>query len=155
MATIRKDIQINASAGAVWDAVRDVGAVHERLTPGIVTRTVLDGKTRQVTFANGRTIREQIVTIDDTARRLAYAAIGGLASHHNASIEVIEEGPDRSRLVWITDVLPDDVVPPIRALVEQGAAAMKRTIEHDSSHFPGAFSFDHHAADDRDPERLV
>src|SRR3954466_7949629 len=101
MATIRKDIQIDASADAVWDAVRDVGGVHERLTPGIVTRTVLDGKTRQVTFANGRTIREQIVTIDDSARRLAYAAIGGLASHHNASIEVIEEGPGQSRLVWI------------------------------------------------------
>jgi hypothetical protein len=33
--------------------VRDVGAVHRRLVPGIVVDARLDGDARVVTFANG------------------------------------------------------------------------------------------------------
>src|SRR5882762_30789 len=39
MASIRKEIVIEASPKRVWDAVRDVGAVHERLAPGFVVDT--------------------------------------------------------------------------------------------------------------------
>jgi hypothetical protein len=74
-------------------------------------------------------VRELIVDIDDTARRFAYAAVGGRASHHNASIQVFAEGATRSRLVWITDLLPHELATAVGALVEQGAAAMKRTLE--------------------------
>jgi hypothetical protein len=31
--------------------------------------------------------------------------------------------------VWITDLLPDDMVPTINALIEQGSQIMKRTLE--------------------------
>jgi hypothetical protein len=82
-----------------------------------------------VTFANGFVVRELIVAVDDTARRFAYAAVGGRATHHHASMQVFADGPGRTRLVWITDVLPHDVAGPIGALVEQGARAMKETLE--------------------------
>lgn len=36
MASVHKEIMIEASPEHVWDAVRDVGAVHQRLTPGIL-----------------------------------------------------------------------------------------------------------------------
>ncbi|MFY9988495.1 MAG: hypothetical protein WAK31_27325 [Chthoniobacterales bacterium] len=34
-----------------------------------------------------------------------------------------------SRLVWTTDVMPHEVAGSIKALVEQGAIIMKRTLE--------------------------
>ena len=128
MATIHKEIPIDAEPDAVWAAVRDVGAVHERLVPGLVVSTTLDGDMRTVTFANGMVVREQIVTIDDDARRLVYAASGG-RTHHNASLQVIAEGMRRARLVWITDLLPAEAAGPVSALVEQGSAIMKATLE--------------------------
>ena len=82
-----------------------------------------------MTFANGAVVRELIVDIDDQARRLAYAAVGGRTTHHNASMQVFAEGESQSRLVWITDLLPNEVTPIIHGLVEQGAATMKQTLE--------------------------
>ena len=128
MASIHKEIILDAPANAVWEAVRDVGAVHRRLVPGVLTDARLDGDARVVTFANGLVARELIVSLDDE-RRLAYAAVGGRASHHNASMQVFDEGAQRSRLVWITDVLPDALAGPIGELVEQGAKAMQRTLQ--------------------------
>ena len=70
MASIREEILLDARAEDVWDAVRDVGALHTRLVPGFVTDTRLEKGARIVTFANGMVVRELIVDLDDTARRL-------------------------------------------------------------------------------------
>ena len=128
MATIHREIPIGAPADAVWDAVRDVGSPHKRLTPGVLTDAYLDGGERVVTFANGLVARELIVSVDDGRRRVAYASVGGRARHHNASMQVLPDG-DGARLVWITDVLPDELAGPIGTLIEAGAAAMKRTLD--------------------------
>ena len=129
MASIRKEVTIEAPADAVWDAVRDVAQVHKRLVPGVLTDTHLEDGARVVSFANGMVVRELIVDLDDDQRRLAYAAAGGRATHHNASIQVVPESDQRCRLVWITDVLPHEMAAPIGALVEQGASVMKQTLE--------------------------
>lgn len=129
MASIRKEIIIKADPDDVWAAVRDVGAVHRRLAAGFVTDTRLDGDARVVTFANGMVLRELIVDIDDATRRFAYAAVGGRATHHNASMQVFTADDGHTRLVWITDVLPNDVAATIGSLVEQGARAMQATLE--------------------------
>ena len=129
MAAIYKEVLIEATPADVWAAVREVGAVHERLVPGLVVDARLEGGSRVVTFANGMVVRELIVDLDDELRRFSYAAVGGRATHHNASMQVFAEGEGRARLVWITDVLPDEVAAPIGALVEQGAAVMKRSLE--------------------------
>jgi carbon monoxide dehydrogenase subunit G len=129
MASIRKEILINAPPEAVWDAVRDVGAVHRRLVPGFVTDTRLEDGARIVTFANGMTVRELIVDVDDSARRFAYASVGGRATHHHATMQVFAEDGGRSRLVWITDVLPAELAGPIGQNVEHGSAIMKQVLE--------------------------
>lgn len=128
MATIVKELRLDVAADAAWGAVRSVGEVHRRLAPGFVVDTALEGDTRVVTFANGMVVRERIVGLDDAWRRLAYSVVGGRAAHHNASFQVFPEGEARCRLVWITDVLPDDAAGPIGAMVEQGAAAIARTL---------------------------
>ncbi len=129
MASIRKDIPIKARPEGVWEALRDVGAVHQRLAPGFVVDTRLEGDARIVTFANGIVARELLVDIDDTAPRVAYAVVGGRMTHHNASFQVFAEGDGRSRLVWIADLLPNDMAGPIGAMMEQGARVMKQTLE--------------------------
>lgn len=134
MASIYQEFTVETDATSVWDAVRDVGAVHQRLVPGMVTQTQLDAGVRTVHFANGLVVREAIVDIDDLRCRLAYTVQGGSASHHNASIQVFADGPMRCRVVWITDILPDTVRPAIAALMEQGAALMQRTLA--SAHSP-------------------
>lgn len=138
MATIHKEIVIDAPPERVWDAVRDVGAVHRRLVPGLVVDTTLDGEARMVTFASGLVVRERLVTIDDATRRFVYAATGGRATHHNASLQVLGETDGRTRLVWITDVLPDEAAGPISALVEQGARIMRETLARAGPSSPAA-----------------
>ena len=125
MASILAEILLDASPAEVWDAVRDVGAVHRRLAPGFVSDVTLEGSVRTVTFANGFVLREQIVAIDDDARRVAYTAIGGSAAHHNASMQVLDGARGGTRLLWHTDILPDEIEPRIRGMVEQGVAAIK------------------------------
>ena len=129
MASIHKEILIEASAESVWAAVRDVGALHHRLVPGFVVDTRLEEGARVVTFGNGLVARELIVDLDDEARRLVWSARGGRLTHHNASAQVFADGAGRSRLVWIADLLPHELAADIRAMVEQAAAVMKKTLE--------------------------
>jgi len=129
MASIRQEISINVPAGQLWDAVRDVGALHTRLVPGFVTDCRLEDGARVVTFANGVVARELIVDLDDSARRLVWSAVGGRLTHHNASAQVFDEGSGACRLVWIADLLPHAMAPAIAAMIEQGLQAMKTAQE--------------------------
>jgi carbon monoxide dehydrogenase subunit G len=129
MASIRKEILIEAPAEDVWDAVRDVGAVHTRMAPGFVVDTKMDGDARIVTFANGLVLRELIVDIDDKARRFVWAAVGGTIKHHNGSMQVFADGEGRSRLVWIADILPHGMAERAGAIMEQSIGVAQRTLE--------------------------
>jgi carbon monoxide dehydrogenase subunit G len=131
MASVRREISINADPAAVWDALRDVGALHRRLVPGFVTdcRIEDDGRARVVTFGNGIVAREVIVDIDDAARRLVWSAAGGRLTHHNAAAQVFAEGDGTTRFVWVADLLPDEMAPAIAQMIEQGLAVIKKTLD--------------------------
>jgi hypothetical protein len=127
MASIRKDIPIDAHADAVWAAVRDFGNVHTRLAPGFVLDAKLDGEARIVTFANGAVARELLVDCDETRRRLVYAVISERVKQHSASVQVVPDGGN-TRLVWIVDVLPHEIAPYIDAQMDQAALAMQKAL---------------------------
>ena len=130
MASIRREIVVEARPEQVWAAVRDVGAPHKRLAPGFVVDTRLEGDARIVTFANGLVARELIVDVDDGARRLVWAVVGSpRLTHHNASLQVFAEDERRSRVVWIADLLPSEAAPVIAGMIDQGMAIMKPTLE--------------------------
>jgi carbon monoxide dehydrogenase subunit G len=130
MASIRREVEVNAPAEKIWDAVRDVGAVHRRLAPGFVVDTKMEEGARVVTFANAMTARELIVDVDDAARRLVWSVVGSpRLTHHNASLQVSAEGDGRSRIVWTADLLPNEVAGYIQTMIEQGMAVMKQTLE--------------------------
>ncbi|MEU9077722.1 SRPBCC family protein [Kitasatospora sp. NPDC048538] len=132
MATIVQDVPVDAPADRVWDAVRDVGAVHRRLIPGYVLDTRVEGDVRHLTMPGGTVIRELIVSVDDDLRRLAYSAVEGFTlplTHHHASFQVVPEDDARCRLVWTTDVLPHELADQVRPRVARGAQVMKATLE--------------------------
>ncbi len=129
MASIRKEIVVDNTPERVWDALRDVGKVHERVAPGFVVATQMEEGARVVTFGNGMTARELIVSVDDDTRRVVWAVVGSpRLSHHNASVQVFPEGKG-CRVVWIADLLPNDAAGDIAGMIEAGMRVMKPTLE--------------------------
>jgi hypothetical protein len=129
MASIHKDIPLDARPDDVWAAVRDFGAVHRRLVPGFVLDAKLDGDARIVTFANGTVARELLVDCDDARRRLVYAVVSERVKQHSASVQVFADGDGRTRLVWIVDVLPNEIAPYMDGQMDQAALAMQKALK--------------------------
>lgn len=131
MASICKEILIDAPPEQVWDALRDFGALHKRLVPGFVVAAEMHGDVRVITFFNGAVAQERLVGTDDDTRRLAYTVIDGPlgATHHNASAQVVAEAGGRSRFVWVTDVLPHELEAPVSELMDRGLVTIKETME--------------------------
>ena len=124
MASIHREIALGVSPEAVWNVVRDVGAVHTRFAPGFVTDVVMEDGARMVTFGNGMVAREVIVDVNEAARRLAYSVRSDRLSHHNASFQVVPDGAG-CRLVWIADVLPDTAAVNLAVMMDDGLKATR------------------------------
>jgi activator of HSP90 ATPase len=132
MASIRVERLINAPADEIWDALRDWGAIHQRLAPGFVTDARLDGEDRIVTFFNGAVVREVLVSRDEEERRLAWSVVDGPYTHHNGVAQVFAEG-EGSRFVWTADLLPNEAAAPTGEMMEQGIEVLKKTQEEAAS----------------------
>ena len=131
MACIRRELPIDAAPDRVWAAVRDFGAVHQRLAPGFALDARLDGDARIVTFANGTVARELMVDCDDAARRLVYAVVSERVKHYSASVQVLADGDSRTRLIWIVDLLPNEIAPYIGGQMDQASSAMTKALARD------------------------
>jgi hypothetical protein len=130
MASIRKEIHLQVSSETVWDALRDIGALHTRLVPGFVVDTKLEPGARVVTFGNGQVVRELIVDLDEVNRRLAWAIIDVPFKHYNAAAQVFSDTPGKCRFVWTVDVLPNELKDRVAAMMDQGLDAIKKTLQH-------------------------
>jgi hypothetical protein len=133
MASIHKDIPLDARPDDVWAAVRDYGAVHQRVAPGFVTDCKIDGDSRIVTFGNGNVAQEMLVNLDDARMRLVYAVVSPRVKQHSASIQIFADGDNRSRMVWIADVLPDEIAPYIDGQMDLGALAMQKNFRRNAA----------------------
>jgi hypothetical protein len=129
MASVRKEVVIQAEPDDVWAALRDWAFPHTRLVPGFVVQTRLDGEDRLVTFFNGITVREVLVDLDEGARRLVWTVADGPYRHHNASAQVLANGDDRTRFVWVADFLPHELAGPMAEMMELGIQTVKATQE--------------------------
>ena len=128
MASVSVEIATKASPETVWDAIRDIGALHTKLVPGFVVHTELEPGARVVTFGNGMQVREPIIDLDETKRRLVWSAEGAGMTHYNASVQVFVAG-EGSRVVWIADFLPNNMRDQVRSLMSEGIAVMKATMD--------------------------
>jgi hypothetical protein len=129
MASIRKEIVIDARPEDVWAALADWGAPHERLVPGFVVDTRLEGEDRVVTFFTGAVVRELLVDLDHEARRLVWSVTDGPYTHHNGAAQVLADGDARTRFVWVADLLPDDQAARTAEMMELGTRRVKETLE--------------------------
>ncbi|KRC36714.1 MULTISPECIES: SRPBCC family protein [unclassified Lysobacter] len=131
MASIQQEIWVDAPAEFVWQALRDVGRIHERLVPGFVTDCRLEGDTRMVTFGNGLRVSEPILDVDPVRRRVAWAVVGDPFRHYNASVQAYTENGG-TRLVWIADLLPNELTAQVAGMIDVALHTMKRTLERDA-----------------------
>lgn len=125
MVAIFRSVEVSKNADQAWDLV---GRFDDpvSLAPGFATACeMIDGE-RVVTFADGGTVREVLVARDDTRRRLSYTAVRGRSSHHHAVMEVVPIDDKSSRIVWVTDVLPDSIGAFVAQRMDDGIAAIKR-----------------------------
>ncbi len=116
MASVRYEVRIVASADAVWEVVKDPASIP-RWFPGIVAAAV-EGSRRTVTLATGISMPEEILTVDNLQRRIAYRITAPLYRSHLGTIDVIELGERDSLCVYSTTAEPD-----VLALVIGGASA--------------------------------
>jgi uncharacterized protein YndB with AHSA1/START domain len=128
MASVRKEILIDASPDDVWAALRDWGAVHQRLVPGFVTDARLDGDDRIVTFFTGTTVREVLIDLDEESRRLVWSVVDGPYTHHNGAAQVFATD-DGTRFVWVADFLPNEAADRTAQLMDRGLRVIKETLE--------------------------
>jgi uncharacterized protein YndB with AHSA1/START domain len=131
MATVCVETIINAPARLVWEAVADIGAVHQRLLPGRVAAAHVEGDLRILTMPDGVQVHELILAVDHDIRRMAYTVTEGQRlplTYHHAAFQVFEEG-DRCRLVWLTDVLPHAMADAVKGRVERGIQEIKEFLE--------------------------
>jgi hypothetical protein len=133
MASIRKVVVIDTGLEPAWAALRRIGEPHRLFAP-VLTDAHIDGDVRTVRFANGMTIRERILDVDEQHRRVAYTVLDphGMTFHH-ASMQVEVAGPGRCAFVWLTDFLPAEAAASLQPLIDQGAEALKRNLESAAS----------------------
>lgn len=129
MAYIQTEIIIEAAPEVIWDAARDVGALHTHLVPGFVTDTHMEGDVRIVTFGSGAVARERIVGVDDALRRVAWSVTTAPFDYHHGALRIFGHGEKASHVVWTADVLPDALAEAIKPMMEKGLATMKWTFE--------------------------
>ena len=132
MACVRNEMHIDAPVGEVWDALRDWGALHERLAPGFAVDVRVEGEDRVVTMFTGSSVRERIIDVDDEHRRLAWTIVDGPYAHHSGSAQAVEDAGGGTCFIWISDVLPHEVAGPTRQYMDRGSRVIKATLEERS-----------------------
>jgi hypothetical protein len=131
LASVVRDIVIDAPADYCWDAVRAFDALHVRLAPGFVTALTMAGdRQRRITFFTGAIATETLVGIDDKIMRLAYKVDDGpmRATHYNASVQVIPHGAGQCRFVWVVDILPDELAGRTAEAMDAGLRAISAAL---------------------------
>jgi carbon monoxide dehydrogenase subunit G len=129
MPSIAKERKIDADPQEVWSALRDWGALHERLVPGFAVDTSLDGEDRIVTFFNGAVARERLIDLNDDDRRLAWSIVDGPYTHHNGVAQVFANEDGTTRFVWTADLLPREMAQITSEMMERGVDTVKATLE--------------------------
>ena len=75
------------------------------------------------------TVREEIIAIDPTQRRVAWAIVGQQFHHYNGAAQIFAHDKGGIRFVWTTDLLPDELAGGIDDAMTNGIAVIKKTLE--------------------------
>lgn len=128
MTTLRSEIIIDRPADAVWEVIADVPAISSWF-PAIVESTG-DRSHRSVTLSDGSRLEEDVVTLDDELRRLQYRVVGGdlPVSHHLGTVDVVAIEPDRSLVVYSTEIEPAELAEAFGPACAQGLSGLRAAL---------------------------
>ena len=129
MAAVHVEARIRASAQQVWQALAAPGEAHRAFAALLKDCRMESEDLRIATFANGRVVKERIVSVEPQRMRIAYSVIESQFAHHSASMQVVARGNGECDFVWTADVLPHAAAAAITPLMEQGAKALKTGME--------------------------
>lgn len=129
MASIYREFIVEVPLAFAWQAAKDFGNAHNVLAKGVVTNTILEDNVRTVTFANGMQGSEILVAIDEDHHRLVYSATSERVEHHNAAMQLFGGDNNTTRIVWITDVLPDSLQDQLAPMVDECIKAVIQTLQ--------------------------
>ena len=129
MASIRKERTIEVSPEQAWAALGDWAAPHERLVPGFLTATEIDGEDRIVTFFNGAVPASGWSSATRSERRLVWSIVDGPYTHHNGAAQVIANDDGTTQFVWIADLLPNEIAEMTGEMMERGVENVKQALE--------------------------
>jgi hypothetical protein len=123
MASILKEIAVNASAAAAWSKVADAGGVDKLVS--MISACRLEGDKRYCTMVDGSEIVEQVIAVDHANRRLSYTITEGPLpfEFHCGSMQVHEAGSG-ARLVWTFDFKPDALADFVRPILDQASESI-------------------------------
>ena len=127
MASIVKQIDVNADASRAWARIADTGSVDTLVS--MITACRLDGDTRYCTLADGSELVEQVIAVDADHMRLAYRISGGPIpfEFHAGSMQVREHGMG-SRLTWTFDFKPDGLSEMIAPMLDAAAQSIQSAL---------------------------
>ena len=129
MATVRREIIIDAEPGKVWDAVGDFADGPMRISSGVFVDCQLTAPdVRTLTFADGTVASERLIARDEETRRIVWGWIGDQVVHDNTSMQVFADIESRSRLVWIHDTLPDELAGWLATAMDQLVPVLQQTL---------------------------
>jgi mxaD protein len=107
---VSKSIEINASADAVWDKIKDFGGLNT-WHPAVAKDVIVAGKDNEVgaerllTLGDGGTIKEKLLSYDAKGHSYKYAILEGVlpVSSYSSVISVKGSGKDKSTVTWSGD----------------------------------------------------
>lgn len=126
MATITKTTHLSTSSDKVWEVLRDPGRANELIT--FLGEVTVEGNTRVCALGDD-VLEELVVGIDDEARRFVYSIRRSPFGfvHHQASMQAVPE-VEGTRLVWVTDFLPDEAGPGVDEALTAAVASIEAAL---------------------------
>ena len=128
MASGQAEADINCSPDEAWKLLRDFGGLGAWM-PGIESCTV-EGDVRTLGMM-GIEIKEQLRTLDDENRTIAYSVVESPMDNlesHLATIAVTPQG-NGSHLTYSVEVLPDELLGLFLPVYEGATTEIKKKLE--------------------------
>lgn len=128
MASLRTHARIARPADEVWKVVSDAAGISAWF-PAIESSTATHSS-RSCTLAGGHQLKEDIVNVDDSLRRFQYRITEGVpVEYHLGTVDVLEDGPDATLVVYSTEITPDGLADMMGPTIQDGLQGLKTHLE--------------------------